>query len=236
MRLLRGSKRSKTSWFEDEVLWGVGRREGFSDTNDPLAHLGLTQHAFEAGIDDRAICGFEPPRRPSGRQRIPRPQLALAGTDNPQCPRCVALIERRHVVDDAETATQQVGDEVSIQPGEVAPRESGWEPRQPVEAEAEYHEPGGPQPGRRHTARRRSVRRGGIVIVKAGHRSAVVDVPPVGGLSGMVAVVEPPLKDVRVASVTLADEGKARITLNRAAPAPVSVTWYLVLSPVERPV
>jgi hypothetical protein len=243
MRLFRGSKQDKTRWFEDEVLWGVPRREGYSDTSDPLAHTGLTQHAFEFGIDDRAICGFEPPRRPSRSYRDPRPQLALAGTDNPRCPRCAALLERRSAIGVDELAPEQRGGETLAQaagiphrsleerPSKFAPREPGWELRQTVETDGDDAGEAAPQAERRTTAGRRSVRRGGIAVVPAGRKSIVIDVPEVTGLAGIVANVEPPVEDLRVATVTLAEGGKATIGLSRTAPAPVRVAWYLVLGP-----
>lgn len=244
MRLFRGSKQDKTRWFEDEVLWGVPRREGFSDTSDPLAHKGLTQHAFEFGIDDRAICGFEPPRRPSRIYQDPRPQLALAGTDNPRCPKCAALLERRSAIGVDEATPEQRGEETSAQaagiaqrsleerPSKFAPREPGWDLRQTVETHGD-DDPGAaaPQAERRPTAGRRSVRRGGIAVVPAGRKSIVIDVPEVTGLAGIVANVEPPVEDLRVATVTLAEGGKVTIGLSRTAPTSVRVAWYLVLGP-----
>src|SRR5688572_8511526 len=202
MRLFRGSKQDKTRWFDDEVLWGVPRREGYSDTSDPLAHKGLTQHAFEFGIDERAICGFEPPRRPSRNYRDPRPQLALAGTDNPRCPKCAALLGRRGAVAADEVATEQRDAEdtsaqavgiaeraLAERPSKFAPREPGWDLRQTVEVNGETNgdepEDTAPQAERR-PAGRRSVRRGGIAVVPAGRKSIVIDFPEVTGLAGIV--------------------------------------------------
>lgn len=243
MRLFRGSKQDKSRWFDDEVLWGVPRREGFSDTSDPLAHKGLTQHAFEFGIDERAICGFEPPRRPSRSYRDPRPQLALAGTDNPRCPKCAALLERRGAVSVDDAAPQQHGGDASAQEvgvtqeslvprsSKFAPREPGWDLRQTGETIGDDPDEGAPQAERRPAAGRRSVRRGGSAVIPAGRKSIVIDVPEVTGFAGIVANVEPPVEDLRVATVTLAEGGKATIGLSRTAPAPVRVAWYLVLGP-----
>src|SRR6476646_6649854 len=94
-RLGRGGKRGQdvTLYEEEQVIWGVPRRAGLDEQDDPKAHGGLTQHAFEIGNDERAICGFEPPKRASGPTAKPRAQLAMPNSRlNPRCPKCLKLM------------------------------------------------------------------------------------------------------------------------------------------------
>jgi hypothetical protein len=90
----RGDRREQRLFNEGELIWGVPRKPGYDDQDDPKAHAGVTQHAFEPGNDERAICGFEPPKRAGGTSSKPRPQLALPTARlNPRCPKCMRLIE-----------------------------------------------------------------------------------------------------------------------------------------------
>src|SRR4029079_2705240 len=94
-RLGRGGKRAADAplFNEDQVIWGVPRRAGLDEQDDPKAHAGLTQHAFEPGNDERAICGFEPPKRDTSPTTKPRAQLAVPNSRlNPRCPKCLKLI------------------------------------------------------------------------------------------------------------------------------------------------
>ncbi len=94
-RLGRGGKRAEDMplYEEEQVIWGVPRRAGLDEQDDPKAHGGLTQHAFEIGNDERAICGFEPPKRASSPTSKPRAQLAVPNSRlNPRCPKCLKLI------------------------------------------------------------------------------------------------------------------------------------------------
>ena len=93
MRVFRRSSGDQTNPTAGDVIWGVGRREGYSDTDDPAQHSGVTQHAFMAGQDRQAICGYEPPRRRAAIGQV-RPQLATVGPANPRCPRCEAVLDR----------------------------------------------------------------------------------------------------------------------------------------------
>jgi hypothetical protein len=92
MKLLRRRRRDLGEIRADNIMWGVPRREGYSDTDDPLVHEGLVQHAFLMGEDDQALCGIRPPRRLSRADRTPRAQLALAGPANPRCEKCEAVL------------------------------------------------------------------------------------------------------------------------------------------------
>jgi hypothetical protein len=81
------------TWSRDEIMWGIPRRHGYSDIEDPRAHAGITQHAFPIGQNGRAICGNEPPKRSTSINPIPEPQLALASPlYNPICSTCQALL------------------------------------------------------------------------------------------------------------------------------------------------
>ena len=75
------------------VLWGVARREGCTDLDDPSAHAGLAQHAFLFGCDDQALCGYRPPRRHCEFTDTVRAELAVPSPEyNPLCPKCRSLV------------------------------------------------------------------------------------------------------------------------------------------------
>jgi hypothetical protein len=93
-------------------------------------------------------------------------------------------------------------------------------------------DPGFHPRGQADRARRRSVRRGGSVVVGPGRRSVVIEVPISSDIAGIVANVEPEMYDVRVEAVTVGD-GTARVTLNRPAPDAVEVAWYIVSNPIR---
>jgi hypothetical protein len=105
------------------VLWGVPRREGSSDTDDPLVHVGVVQHAFVLGQDDRALCGFKTPKYATTGDKTPRPRLALAGRDNPRCRKCTAAVALSpgHVDDELAPESAAAGPAVSFV--EAAPDE-----------------------------------------------------------------------------------------------------------------
>jgi hypothetical protein len=70
-----------------EVVWGVKRRSGFGDLDDPSAHAGLTMHAFPVGNSSRAICGYRP------LSTFTRRLVALAAVTeyNAPCRECASL-------------------------------------------------------------------------------------------------------------------------------------------------
>jgi hypothetical protein len=352
MRIFRRPRENYDDAAATEVMWGVPRREGLSDTDDPSAHSGVMQHAFEFGRDERAICGFEPPKRPSRAYRDARSQLAVPGRDNPKCRKCEVLVASRvrgdkavPVMDraareaaakesveadvatptpeeavadsdaepapppgmigereiggeqaeaqahteveeaatdeqtpesarapeaeqdgDAEPATDfdqtAVSEQVAVSPQaeeyeptaelEPTPSQQPSEDEHPAdqaaddelatEYEAEYErsdldslssarDPGFHPRAQPERARRRSVRRGGTVLIGPGRRSVVIEVPISTGVAGIVANVETAIEDVRVEAVTVGNDGTARVTLNRPAPAAVEVAWYIVSNP-----
>jgi len=71
-----------------EVVWGIRRQAGCGDLFDPSAQAGTTSHAFAAGRDDVAVCGFRPLRF---RRRRAMP-VAAATEYNPRCPKCLARL------------------------------------------------------------------------------------------------------------------------------------------------
>ena len=80
----------------DQVIWGVPIRAGFSELDDPSYHGGLTGHAFFAGNDHVAACGYRPPRRRFLSRRHVKLGLPSAQI-NPMCRECteiVALLRR----------------------------------------------------------------------------------------------------------------------------------------------
>ena len=78
------------------LLWGVRRR---SEMDDSRAHDRLTQHAFIAGNDVRALCGFRP-----FRWRGPAVPLIFARDSNPQCRSCLTVVRDSVSAEDQEAA------------------------------------------------------------------------------------------------------------------------------------
>ena len=86
------ARRARVWWPHDEVLWGVERRPGHFDLEDPKGHAGRIQHAFPMGRDEAAICGFRPALR-RDFDGVRRPLLAAASAGlNPRCGACAAQI------------------------------------------------------------------------------------------------------------------------------------------------
>jgi hypothetical protein len=86
LRFARRNRKAGPLVSRSSVVWGVRRRSGFSEVDDPRAHDGLVQHAYLAGYDVLAVCGYRPLRR---RQRRAAP-LAAPTALNPECPDCLA--------------------------------------------------------------------------------------------------------------------------------------------------
>jgi hypothetical protein len=207
-------------------MWGVPRREGHSDTDDPLAHAGLVQHAFLLGQDERALCGFAPPKRVSRTDMTARPQLALAGRDNPRCAKCTALVSAtaRAPQGDAEDSPDvspepMGGQEISADDPDL----SG----DPDDETADGSEPDAPR-------RRSSVRQGGRATVPAGRRSVVTEIPGRARGMAIAAQLEGAPHGLWVQSVTLQPDGTARIALNQRTDLPVDVVWFTVTGPATQ--
>ena len=127
-RISRGGKARGSAapalWEEEQVIWGVPRRAGLDEQDDPKAHAGLTQHAFEIGNDERAICGFEPPKRASGPTAKARAQLAMPNPRlNPRCPKCLKLMVPAPSASVTEEAAVEALADEEVQAPELPPVE-----------------------------------------------------------------------------------------------------------------
>ena len=85
IKWFRGHDTARVMVSRDSVMWGVRRRGGFSEFDDPLAHRGRVKHAFVFGSETRAVCGYRPVRW--GRSGVP---LAAPTEHNPACQGCLA--------------------------------------------------------------------------------------------------------------------------------------------------
>lgn len=251
MPILRRGSTSNAALTEG-VLWGVPRRDGASDTDDPLAHVGVVQHAFVLGQDDRAVCGFKTPRYPTVADRSSRPRLALAGPDNAKCPRCRAVLASSGgTLEVLAPATEPAGDGqeplLDIQPlasvdGDATEIPSATD----VGAEEARQDdpPGRETNGREDDAtresaepdarlsttvrRRASVRQGGRVTVPTGRRSVAVQLPSFARGSAIAAEIDGDPGDMQVEAVTVTKDGLAQVTLNARATTPIDVVIYIV--------
>jgi hypothetical protein len=204
----------------EDVLWGVARREGLSDTDDPIVHANDVQHAFVIGDDENAICGFAPPRRTSRPGTRPRPQLALPTASNPRCLKCLGLIE------DTSSHATIADSESPADPGVGA---SGALPETADDAQVAEVAGDEPTPSPGPTRARTRARRGGIVTIPAGRRSTVIDdLPPRLRGAAIAAELESEQAALRVESVTTRDDGSVLVSLNQRADSEVRVSWFVV--------
>lgn len=72
----------------DQIIWGVRRKYGYNEIDDPSAHRGLQQHAFVVGDYGRALCGT----KAHGWRRPKHIRLALPTEENPACRKCSMAI------------------------------------------------------------------------------------------------------------------------------------------------
>jgi hypothetical protein len=72
----------------DQIIWGVRRKYGYSEIDDPAVHSGLVQHAFVVGDYSVALCGA----KPYGFRRPARIRLAVPTGENPACRKCSTAI------------------------------------------------------------------------------------------------------------------------------------------------
>jgi hypothetical protein len=212
-------------WSEGELIWGVPRRPGYDDQDDPKGHAGLTQHAFEPGNDERAICGYEPPKRAAGPTAKPRPQLAMPTARlNPRCAKCARLIETPEVP--------------TLLPAlaaiEAAAIDAATTTDAAAMAEAAAAAPEPPRLARPHSATKASKPERppsesweGTAVFRAGDVLAMVRPPSQPGLGVVASVVSGP-SGTRVVSVNIDADGIAVITLSEPARAPVTVAWFAV--------
>jgi hypothetical protein len=231
-------------------MWGIPRRHGYSDIEDPRAHSGIPQHAFPFDRNDRAICGFEPPKRSTWLNPVPQPQLALASPAyNPRCQDCLRLLVGRsqHAPDLGDLRPAVAIPIEADRPLVAIPLPAGLghagpvQPREAVEAvhavqpaeEVETLAPVDTEVGQaqRRKSSRRSVRRGGTISVATGEPFVEIDAPEAAAGAGIVASVVHGPSGVRVASVTVHDDGRATIALNQPPTSPVNVAWFIVSAP-----
>jgi len=254
IRLLPGSTAPDQLWAHDDVMWGIPRRHGYSDIEDPRAHSGIAQHAFPIGRNERAICGNEPPKRSTWLNPIPLPQLALASPRyNPRCSDCNKLLvgisqHTRPTLDLHPPHAIPVEADPQFVAIPLPGRATPWT-AEPWSVEPDPHRVAIPLPGpatpwiakplsveasqtQKRKSTRRSVRRGGTTMVAPGEPLVEIHAPEAIAGAGIVAsVVHGPL-GVRVISVTVHDDGRATIALNQAPTSHVKVAWFIV-SPTE---
>ena len=72
----------------DEIIWGVRRKYGYNEIDDPSVHRGLEQHAFVVGDYGRALCGA----KSYGRRKPSNIRLAVPTEENPSCRKCSLAI------------------------------------------------------------------------------------------------------------------------------------------------
>jgi hypothetical protein len=72
----------------DEIIWGVRRKYGYSEIDDPFVHRGLEQHAFVVGAYGVAMCGA----KTYGWRKPRHIRLAVPTEDNPLCRKCSLAI------------------------------------------------------------------------------------------------------------------------------------------------
>ncbi len=87
--LFRRRHRTALIFRVDDICWGVKRRTGFSEIDDPLAHRTARAHAYVAGNDRLALCGYRPYR---WARKQPLVSLAVPTLDNPECLSCRAAM------------------------------------------------------------------------------------------------------------------------------------------------
>ena len=72
----------------DQIIWGVRRKYGYNEIDDPSVHRGLEQHAFVVGDYGVALCGA----KPYGMRRPTHIRLAVPTEENPSCRKCSMAI------------------------------------------------------------------------------------------------------------------------------------------------
>ena len=230
----QGGRSEQKRWNEDELIWGVPRRAGHDDLDDPKAHAGLTQHAFEPGNDERAICGFEPTKRATGPAAKPRPQLATPSPRlNPRCPKCSRLIAVQPVpaTPPVHAAIQaslpQPPPPAPVAPPPLPPPPVQWTPAPgpTTPPPSTPPPPVGSSPPPPPPSRGESWE--GTASFGVGQLMAMVRPPGQPGLGVVASVVSGP-SGTRVKSVHIDADGLAVITLSESASAPVTVAWFAV--------
>jgi hypothetical protein len=179
--------------------------------------------------DDMAVPAADAERngdRRGGDQSGPRTEKTPLARRSPVTEPLRRDAERKPTSDARPTAAVQAPVEVD-QAGDVDKPDEAVD----LDGLSSARDPGFHPRGQLERARRRSVRRGGTVVVGPGRRSVSIDLPVSAEIAGIVANVEPEVQDVRVEAVTVNNDSTARVTLNRPAPTAIQVAWYVVSNP-----
>jgi hypothetical protein len=197
-------------------------------------HVGVVQHAFLLGQDERALCGFKTPKYSTTADRTPRARLALAGPDNPRCPKCseALALSPTPIDEEAQRLDERLPPARMLdEPDLVAPRDGHSPDPAPPAVPADVVGDPSPEAGSGPTSaakRRTSVRQGARVTVPAGRRSAAVQIPVVARGSAIAAEIDGDAGDLQVEGVTVTRDGFAQVTLDRRATTAVDVQLYFV--------
>jgi hypothetical protein len=212
------------------VLWGVVRREGLSDLDDPSAHAGLAQHAYPVDRDEEAVCGYRPPRRRNLFGSEPRVELAVASSlYNPACERCVAAVG---VPGDAENDVMAAHETpVEAPPPLTPPALVNEEPltaalSAPVKTYAR-EEPRAAVAEAGTNVALPTLRLGGVATVAPGSDSLTLRGRELRAGTAIVANLEGAPRGLRVVSVAVHGRGLASVVLNRKVERPVQVAWFV---------
>lgn len=88
LSILQRTRRAPISGSVDQIIWGVRRKYGFSELDDPSVHRGLEQHAFVVGDYGVALCGA----KAYSWLKPTHIRLALPTEANPICRKCSQAI------------------------------------------------------------------------------------------------------------------------------------------------
>lgn len=88
LSILQRTQPARVPSSPDHVIWGVRRKRGYSEIDDPATHRGLVQHAFSVDDYSIALCGTK-----TYAWRRPRHiRLAVPTEENPSCRKCSLAI------------------------------------------------------------------------------------------------------------------------------------------------
>jgi len=223
----------------DAVLWGVVRRDGLSDLDDPSAHAGLAQHAYPVNADEQAICGYRPPRRRTLFSSGPRVELiAPSSVYNTPCKRCVAAIGDPP---DAEASS------LAASIGEISTTAGAAETPPITQANDEAlsndtlahaqtplpHVPGTVAATVAATVALPTLRHGGVATIERGDDSLTLRSGDLRAGAAIVASLEGAPRGLRVVSVAVHGRGLASVVLNRKVKRSVLVAWFVVSPPAS---
>src|SRR5687767_9553373 len=123
----------------DQIIWGVRRKYGYNEIDDPSAHRGLEQHAFTVRDYGVALCGAK-----SYGLRKPRHiRLAVPTEQNPACRKCsmaIAFEVAEAVSVDRLMEMTAPADRERIEKALMATRRKALTAGSPVSIEAKRHQ------------------------------------------------------------------------------------------------